>query len=72
MLCKGWGAEGVAAFRNFVENNIYLQFVTLSNLMLDDDLAQEIIVALEKCPNLTILNLSSNTFGGRCLESLSN
>lgn len=65
------GAQGVEAFKAFVKNNIYLQYVVLSNLMLDDDNTQIIITALEECPNLLVLNLQSNVFTGKCLEELS-
>jgi len=65
------GQGGVEAFGAFVKNNAFLQFVTLSNLMLDDDNTKLIIESLAYCPNLLILDLKSNVFSGACLEGLS-
>jgi len=66
------GQGGVEAFGSFVKNNQFLQFVTLSNLMLDDENTQLIIQSLSYCPNLLILDLKSNVFTGTCLDGLSN
>jgi len=64
------GAEGVEAFKQYAKGNIYLQFVVFTGLMLDDESAQNILKGLEEAPNLQAVNLSSNTFSGRCLEDL--
>jgi len=64
------GADGVEAFCGFVKNNVALQYVTLSNLMLEDSAVKSIISALQECPNLLILDLTSNIFSGSCLSEL--
>ena len=64
-------AEGVEAFNGFVRNNVSLQYVTLSNLMLEDNNVRSILTALQECPNLLVLDLTSNIFAGSCLSELS-
>lgn len=64
-------AEGVEAFNEFVKNNASLQYVTLSNLMLEDNNVKSILCALQETPNLLILDLTSNIFTGSCLSELS-
>ena len=64
-------AEGVEAFNAFVKNNVSLQYVTLSNLMLEDNNVKSILSALQETPNLLVLDLTSNIFTGSCLSELS-
>ena len=64
--------ECLPAFKKFVQGSVYLQYVTMISLMLEDELMQELLATLEQCPNLLSLNVASNNSSGKALERLTN
>ena len=62
--------ECLDAFRRYAQGNIFLQYVRLINLMLEDEVVQGLLSTLEQTPNLLCLNLASNNCTGKSVERL--
>lgn len=67
-----FGMKAAEAIQEFCSNNIFFQYLKLSNLLLDDKVATVVLKSLLRCPNILGLDLSNNDLGMDTILGASN
>lgn len=66
-----FGVKSAEAISKFCANNIYFNFLKLSNLLIDDKVASVLIKGFKSCPNILGIDLSNNELTETTIISLS-